>query len=132
MSSLRLRCVSIAVALYAVTTSAQQSAPPPAFRFERPIVTGGPGPRRLAIDVPLLAGTASARAWRGSLRRDLLRDLRIYDASGAEIGYVLTGDPPTARVYKPAAMLPIATVDTRTERTSGFEADLGEPMPVDR
>src|SRR5258707_6531756 len=126
MSRLRLRCVSIAVALFAVTTSAQQSAPPPAFRFERPIVSGGAGPRRLAIDVPLLAGTASARSLRGSLRRDLLRDLRIYDANGAEIGYVLAGDPPIATVYKPAVLLAIAPVDTPTERTSGFESDLGE------
>jgi hypothetical protein len=61
-----------------------------------------------------------------------VRDLRIYDANGAEIGYVLAGDPPIAPVYKPAVMLPIATVDTRTERTSGFEADLGEPTLVDR
>ena len=132
MSRLRLRWVSIALALYAVTTSAQQPAPPPSFRFERPIVTGGAGPRRLAIDVPLLVGTAPARLFRGSRRGDLVRDLRIYDANGAEIGYVLVGDPPAAPVYKPATMLPIATVDTRTERTSGFEADLGEPMLVDR
>src|SRR6185295_1650227 len=78
MSRLRLRCVSIAVALYAVTTSAQQPAPPPSFRFERPIVTGGAGPRRLAIDVPVLVGTAPVRPLRGSPRCDLVRDLRIY------------------------------------------------------
>jgi hypothetical protein len=132
MSRLRLRCASIAVTLCAVTTSAQQPAPPPSFRFERPIVTGGAGPRRLPIDVPLLVGTAPARPLRGSPRRDLVRDLRIYDANGAEIGYVLAGDPPAAPVYKPAVMLPIATVDTRSERTSGFEADLGEPTLVDR
>ena len=82
--------------------------------------------------MPLLVGTAPARLLRGSARGDLVRDLRIYDANGAEIGYVLAGDPPTAPVYKPAVMLPIATVDTRTERTSGFEADLGEPTLVDR
>jgi hypothetical protein len=132
MMSRRLRCASIAVALCAVTMSAQQSAPPPSFRFERPIVSDGAGPRRLAIDVPLLVGTAPARLLRGSARGDLVRDLRIYDANGAEIGYVLAGDPPIAPVYKPAVMLPIATVDTRTERTSGFEADLGEPTLVDR
>lgn len=132
MISLRLRCASIAVALCAVTMSAQPSAPPPSFRFERPIVSDGAGPRRLAIDVPLLVGTAPARLPRGSARGDLVRDLRIYDANGAEIGYVLAGDPPIAPVYKPAVMLPIATVDTRTERTSGFEADLGEPTLVDR
>ena len=132
MISLRLRCASIAVALCAVTMSAQPPAPPPSFRFERPIVSDGAGPRRLAIDVPLLVGTAPARLLRGSARGDLVRDLRIYDANGAEIGYVLAGDPPIAPVYKPAVMLPIATVDTRTERTSGFEADLGEPTLVDR
>src|SRR2546430_977386 len=50
----------------AVTLSAQQPPTPP-FRFERPLVTGGGGPRRIAIDVPLLVGAAPFRtATRGT------------------------------------------------------------------
>jgi hypothetical protein len=128
------------LALFAVSLSAQQ--PAPAFRFERPIVTAGTGPRRLAIDVPLLAGSAPFRTivrtrdpQTGAVTLGLtdgLRDLRLYDAKGAEVGYILAGDPPLEPVYKQAAILPIAPVDTRTERTSGFEADLGELLSVDR
>src|SRR4051812_12937075 len=113
---------SIAVLLGAVTLSAQQ--PAPAFRFERPIVIDGAGPRRLAIDVPLLVGSAAGQP--------LLRDLRIYDSAGAEVGYLLVGDPAAVPIYKAAAVLPIANVDTPATRTSGFEADLGELMTVDR
>jgi hypothetical protein len=127
MNGIVLRTASIAAVLCAVTLSAQQ--PVPVFRFERPILAGGGGPRRLAIDVPLLAGSAPARP--------LLRDLRIYDANGGEVGYLLVGDPAPAPIYKAAEMLPIAAVDTTrggtpAVRTSGFEADLGEPLLVDR
>ena len=50
-----VRVTPVIAALLLTTASAQQPAPPP-FRFERPVVAGGAGPRRLAIDVPLLAG----------------------------------------------------------------------------
>ena len=67
MSTGRLRCASILAAVCAVATlaqwsSAQQPPAQPAFRFERPIVADGAGPRRLAIDVPLLVGSAPFRA----------------------------------------------------------------------
>jgi len=114
--------VSSAVVLSVVTLAAQQ--PAPTFRFERPIVIDGTGPRRLAVDVPLLVGSAPARP--------LLRDLRIYDTAGAEVGYLLVGDPATVPIYKTAVILPIAPAETPKERTSGFEADLGEPLTVDR
>ena len=129
MNKSRIRCAAAAVALLAVTTSAQQPQPAPSFRFERPIVTAGAGPRRLAIDVPLLVGASPFRFARPS---DALRDLRLYDSAGAEVGYLLVGDPPTEPVYTSAVMLPIAPVDTRELRTSGFEADLGELSPIDR
>jgi Protein of unknown function (DUF3999) len=125
MSTGRLRCASIIVAVCAITTSAQQ----PAFRFERPIVTDGAGPRRLAIDVPLLVGAAPFRVVRAG---DALRDLRLYDSRGAEVGYVLIGDPPAATTYTSAVMLPVASVDTPTVRTSGFEADLRDVLLIDR
>ena len=121
--------------------SAQQS-PPTAFRFERPIVTNGQGPRRLAIDVPLLAGASPfrvvSRAIHPATREPLvsvaggLNDLRLYDANGTEIGYLLVQPPSTLTVYKQAVTLPVASVDTEKLRTSGFEADAGEPLLVDR
>ncbi len=121
-----IRCAALLVALAVVAVSAQPTTPP-AFRFERPIVTGGTGPRRLPIDVPLLVGTAPFR--RSS---EWVRDLRIYDANGNEVGYLLIGDPPTAPTYRSAMLLPVALVDTPTEKTSGFEADLGEAAFIDR
>lgn len=50
------RVTPVIGALLLATASAQQPAAPASFRFERPVVTGGAGPRRLAIDVPLLVG----------------------------------------------------------------------------
>ena len=69
-------------ALLQALATAQQPASPPAFRFERPVAANGPGPRRLAIDVPLLAG----------LKSDL-GDLRLFDASGREIAHLLVSRP---------------------------------------
>jgi uncharacterized protein DUF3999 len=130
-----------AAALAAVALSAQQPASPPPFRFERPIVTNGAGPRRLAIDVPLLAGAArfqtgmrmeTATTSMMVVVGDGLRDLRLYDAAGAEIGYMLIGAPPAVPAYTRAVLLPVPPVDTDTVKTSGFEADLGQAMAVDR
>ena len=101
----------VIAALAAAAVSAQQPPTPPSFRFERPIVTGGAGPRRLPVDVPLLVGTAPARG-----ANERLRDLRIYDASGREIGYLLVGNPPQAPAYKAAILLPVASLDTPTEK----------------
>ena len=121
-----IRYASLSVAVCSTTAMAQPAATAPAFRFERPIASGGAGPRRLPIDVPLLVGAAPAGVG------EPLRDLRIYDASGSEIGYLLVRQASPAPEYKQAVILPVASVDTPTERTSGFEADLGEPMVIDR
>jgi hypothetical protein len=101
-----------------------QQATPPVFRYERPIVTGGAGPRRLPIDVPLLVGTMPFHG--------LPSDLRLYDANGAEIGYLFIGSTAPSVVYQSAAVLPVASVDADNLKTSGFEADLGEQMLIDR
>ena len=137
-----LRCAWLAVACAAAAVSAQQTATPPAFRFERPIATGGAGPRRLPVDVPLLVGGAPFRVTsRATDPRSGapvfglgggLTDLRLYDANGAEIGYLFMGYAPPMPVYRPGAILPVAPVDTPTEKTSGFEVDIGELMVVDR
>jgi len=138
------RAIALALAAAsAVALDAQPRATPPSFRFERPVVTNGGGPRRLAIDAALLAGAAPFRATVRARDRqtgaptslalfDGLRDLRLYDASGTEVGYLLVPVPPPEPLYKTAAILPVAPVDTDKVKTSGFEADLGEPLLVDR
>jgi hypothetical protein len=138
-----MKIAALGVAAATVAVAARQAAAPPPFRFERPVVTGGVGPRRLAIDLPLLAGAAPFRATArpgirqlGPLRTvnvaDGLRDLRFYDAAGAEVGYVLVAVPTPEPAFKPATILPIAAVETDKVKTSGFEADLGEPLLIDR
>jgi hypothetical protein len=143
MTARSIRCASLAAVLAAVVAvSAQQAVTPPAFQFERPILTGGTGPRRLPIDVPLLIGGAPFRVTSRSMHPKTgapvfgvsggLTDLRLYDANGTEVGYVLVGNTVPLPVYQQAAILRVASVETRTEKTSGFEADIGELMVIDR
>ena len=103
------------------SATARQPTSPPAFRFERPIAANGPGPRRLAFDVPLLAG----------VNRDF-GDLRLFDANGREIAYLLVSKPSAEPAWKPATILPVAPVDREKLKHSGFEADFGGILTVDR
>ena len=131
--------VALALIAGAVAVTAQQTA---TFRFERPIATSGSGPQRLAIDVPLLAAASPFRTTvrsrdpetgaRTVILSDGLRDLRLYDAGGSEIGYMLVGGPPPEPSYTNATILPVPPVDDKKIKTSGFEADLGEPLTIDR
>jgi hypothetical protein len=142
MMSRTVRLALGGAAALAAAVSAQQPAAQPSFRFERPLVTGGAGARRVAIDVPLLVGAAPFRtAIRGQNPStgamtiavgDGLRDLRLYDAAGAEVGYLLVSAPEAVPTYKPARVLPVPSVDTERVKSSGFEADIGELLTVDR
>ena len=134
--------MALAAAILVRSGSIAAQAPAvPAFRFERPIRSDGEGPRRLAVDVTLLAGAAPFRVVRTAVEpvtgrqimsaSDGLRDLRLYDASGRDVGYLLVRNPPDAPQYRSAGLLPVAAVENNRERTSGFEADLGEPLLVD-
>jgi len=137
----RLMAASAAMLVALSVASRAQQPTSPGFRFERPIVVDAEGPRRLAIDVPLLVGGAPFRTMSRTLdiatgRAAIvvakgLGDLRLYDAGGREIGYLLVDNPPSAPRYKLASILPIAPVETAKEKTSGFEADLGEALLVD-
>lgn len=117
-------------ALLVATPSAQQ--PPPQtraqFRHERPVQTGGAGPRRLAIDVTLLAGSQPFQDRTASG----LTDLRLFDAAGQEVQYLLVSNPREEPVWRSAQTLPVAPVETPTQKTSGFEVDLGEAITIDR
>lgn len=100
------------------TALARQGAPGSTglFHFERPVDTGGAGPRRLAVDVPLLAET----------RQDL-GDLRLIGQAGDEIPYLLLRPADGTPVWAASAVLATPT----TEKASGFEADLGDPFTID-
>jgi hypothetical protein len=94
---------------------AQQSAPE-RFRVERPIVTDGSGPRRLAIDVPLLAGAEPG-----------FRDMRIFDQTGDQVPYLLLQSPPREPQWDTGTLLALAT----TDETSGFEVDFHSAKTID-
>jgi hypothetical protein len=102
-------------------------------RYERPIVTVGPGPQRLAIDVPLLTGAApfgpasTDGQPRMGVRGRSLADLRLVDEHAASVPYLLMYPPAPAPEWIRARLLAVA----RTEKTSGFEADLGSAAHVD-
>lgn len=91
-------------------------------RHERAVLPGAPGPNRLDVDVPLLAGS-EARS-----RSGLLSDLRFHDAAGREVPYLLISPGRSEPEWLPATLLPIAA----TKTASGFEADLGALRRVDR
>lgn len=131
---------AVAAGLLGATLLGQAPAPTP-FRFERPIVTADPGPRRLPLDVALVSGGSpfSVRFRvpgdpdAGAVAAGGLTDLRLFDAAGAEIPHLLVANPDAAPVWREAsAILPVAAVETERQRTSGFEADLGAAVLIDR
>jgi hypothetical protein len=108
------------------------------FRCERAILPGGPGPNRLEIDTALLAAAnpflelsheaTGADQQPMIIGKNGLGDLRIYDSSNREVPYLLIAPPSPAPRWVDARLLPIAA----TRKTSGFEADLGRLIAIDR
>jgi hypothetical protein len=122
--------VAVAALLMTAAPAAQQTPAETPFRYERPVQTGGPGPRRLAVDVPLLIG---GRPFQGRVAPGAgLTDLRLFDANGQELQYLFVPNPLEQPVWRSAKTLPVAPVETRTQKTSGFEVDFGEAIPIDR
>ena len=105
-----------AAAVLAVASASAQGPSLDRFTFERPIETTGQGPRRLAVDVPLLTGAQPS-----------LADLRVFDASGAAVPYILFRSPVRQQDWTIGEVLPIAA----TDKTSGFEADFHSAQPID-
>lgn len=140
MMRLPVRLAPVAAIVFAAAAYAQQ--PAPTFKYERPIVPGGAGARRLPIDVPLVAGSNPFRVvsrttnpTTGEISVVLSggpSDLRLFDPAGKEIAYLLVPPPPAEPEWKQAEILPVAPVETEKEKTSGFEADLGQPYTIDR
>lgn len=110
----------LAAALPGVAEEGVRSVP--TFRHDRTVRPGAPGPNRLDVDVPLLAGS-EARSGSG-----LLSDLRFHDSAGREVPYLLVLPRRAEPEWYAATLLPIAA----TKTASGFEADLGALRRVDR
>jgi hypothetical protein len=95
----------------------------------------------LLIDVAMVAGGSPFNVRMrdpddpdaGAVATGGLADLRLFDVAGAEVPYLLVASPDAVPPWRDAsAILPIAPVETGRQRTSGFEADLGESVLVDR
>ena len=134
-----IRALGLTVALAAGSAPSAQSPAPPRFRVERTVAVTASGPQRLEVDVALLAGanrfTIAARA-DGPIVRHVasggLSDLRLYNAAGAEVPYLLVPPPVTPRPPMAAGtVLPVTSTETANAKSSGFEVDLGRAMMVD-
>lgn len=138
---MRIAACAAAAATLAIGSAVlvAQPAPTSSGRIERGILTGGEGPRRLAVDLPLLSGAAPFRGVQrlgaGETERyrahDGLADLRLFDREGREVPYLLLYPPAGDEPWVNAAVLPIAVVETRSQKTSGFEADFGTVRQID-
>ena len=107
--------------------------PPGGPAFERTVRPGQAGPNRLPVDLPLLVGGSPldvgldgtpSRSGAG------LGELRLFETgSGREVPYLLVWPPrEPSLVWQPARVIPVSP----GEDTSGFEADLGRVLTVDR
>lgn len=84
----------------------------------REVLPAGAGPQRLELDAA--AVSASARADLG--------DLRLADAAGREVPYLLVPPSAPAGRWQPGRLAPIHA----TRKESGFELDLGALRPVEQ
>ena len=129
-----MTALPLAMMVTAVLAQAPASSSP---RYERAIAVASPGPQRIAIDAPLLAGAAPFTIARrgGDLQRLVaeggLSDLRLFAVDGREVPYLLVYPPVRDRQWLRAPVQPIAPTENAREKTSGFEADLGSVQTVD-
>ncbi|HET7216676.1 MAG TPA: hypothetical protein VFJ02_01450, partial [Vicinamibacterales bacterium] len=96
---------------------------------QRPVTAAGAGPQRLAIDAPLLAGSAPFRVVRRGdiyVAEDGLADLRFF-AADRDVPYLLVQPPSGEREWIRGMVLAVAP----TKTTSGFEVDLGTASAID-
>jgi hypothetical protein len=125
-----IRRTGIAIALLIAAPLWAQQQEQGSFRYERAVSGTATEPIRLAIDAPLLSGgrpftvvTRGARA----VAEGGLADLRFFDGNGKEVPYLLIAPKVAEARWLRGSVLPIA----ETEKTSGFEADLGSMERVD-
>ena len=112
----------IAIGLLTATTRAQS----PRFQHERIAEAATAGPQRLDIDVPLLAGSRPFTVSSAGERRIAtggLQDLRLFNAQGVEVPYLLVPPSPGIPARVLGRILPITATDLPDARSSGFEVD---------
>ena len=133
--SLLVTRYSVVVLLATAGALALAQSPSPAFRHQRVIVPGAPGPNRLLLDLAVVEhGQPFTVTERGvepgakTVAERGMGDLRIYDAGGREVPYLVV--PPA--LEEPEWMTGRLVRVASTKKTSGFEADLGEILEVDR
>jgi hypothetical protein len=121
--------VGLAVLTAATTVTGQVGAPldPRAFRYERAVWPGNRGPNRLPLDASVVAGGRPFRIV-GDRAEGGLSDLRIFEASGHEVPYLLIAPGAPEPSWVSGRLLPVAA----TKKTSGFEVDLGHTSAIDR
>ncbi len=124
----RLLLAGLLAAAALVATAAQdEGRTAPRFRCERQVLPGGTGPNRLEPDVPLLAASqplvyeTGSEAGRLGAFQGGLADLRLFDAAGHEVPYLLVAPPQREPEWRRGSLLPLAA----TKTASGFEVDLG-------
>lgn len=86
-------------------------------QVKRAVTPAAAGANRLDVDVALLSRATSD-----------LRDVRILDSEGREVGYLLVEPASGDARWLDGRLLPVAS----TKKTSGFEADFGRAEQVDR
>ena len=126
--SLRAFAVALTVLAASATVAGQSGTPadPKAFRHERAVQPGGRGPNRLALDPQILAGGRPFRVVGGRAEGGLA-DLRLYEASGREVPYLLVAPATPEPSWMGGRLLPVPS----TKKTSGFEVDLGRVSSID-
>jgi hypothetical protein len=105
-----------------------------AQRVERGVIPGAAGPNRLSLDAEFLAHSqpfrvteVAAPEGRVAVASNGAADLRLYEASGKEVQYLLV-TPRVVAQWRGAQLLRVAS----TKTTSGFEADFQSLLPLDR
>ena len=117
-----------------VTFGVAAALPAGAQRVARPVLPGGPGPNRLALDATVLArmqpfhvADVAAAEGRAAVATGGGGDLRLFDASNKEVPYLLI-TPQVEAKWQGSRLLRVAP----TKLSSGFEADLDALLPIDR
>jgi Protein of unknown function (DUF3999) len=98
--------------------------------YERPVVTAGAGPQRLAVDARLLTGGAPFLVRQRGERQyaaEGLADLRLVTPDGRPVPHLLVQPPSPEPEWIRGRVLGIPA----TKTSSGFELDLGRLAAVD-
>ncbi|HJU43584.1 MAG TPA: DUF3999 family protein [Vicinamibacterales bacterium] len=122
MTRARKALVMAALGLWSATALAQS----PRFERERTAEVVVAGPQRLEIDAPLLAGSQPftvTTSGQRSIASGGLNDLRLFNAQGVEVPYLLVAPSPGEPARVVGRILPITAIDLPNAKSSGFEVD---------